>query len=97
MTETKPSHTQIQKIIQTMVGTVILEDPSGFPPDESNLYHLSKSGEMLWQAEKPEPAGLYNRVMLNIDGNSLSAYTVTGKACEIDMYNGKLISQAKIM
>ena len=97
MDEIEPLHTQIQKTIQTMVGTVILEDPSGFPRDEFNLYHLSKSGEMLWQAEKPEPAGLYNRVMLNTDGNTLSAYTVTGQACEIDLISGKLISQAKIM
>lgn len=80
-----------------MVGSVILEDPSGFPRDESNLYHLSKDGEVIWQAEKPEPAGLYNRVMLNSDGITLSAYTVTGRACEIDLMNGSLISQAKIM
>ena len=97
MPEFEPLHTQIQKTIQTMAGTVILENPSGFPSSASNLYHLNKDGEMLWQAEKPEPAGLYNRVMLNTEGNSLSAYTVTGKACEIDLYNGKLISQAKIM
>jgi hypothetical protein len=97
MAEIEPLHTQIQKTIQTMVGTVILEDPSGFPLDESNLYHLSKNGEMIWQAEKPETAGLYNRVMLNTDGNTLSAYAITGQACEIDLINGKLISQVKIM
>jgi hypothetical protein len=97
MTAFEPLHTQIQKTIQTMAGTVILEDPSGYPFSASNLYHLNKDGEMLWQAEKPEPAGLYNRVMLNTDGNSLSAYTVTGKACEIDLYTGRLISQVKIM
>ena len=97
MSEFEPLHTQIQKTIQTMVGTIFLEDPSGFPLEESNLYHVSKDGKLLWQAEKPESAGLYNRVMLNTDGNSLSAYTITGKACEIDLYNGKLISQTKIM
>ncbi|MGD8402565.1 MAG: hypothetical protein PVJ21_02815 [Anaerolineales bacterium] len=97
MTEFEPLHTQIQKTIQTMVGTIFLEDPSGFPIKESNLYHVSKEGKLLWRAEKPEPTGLYNRVMLNTDGNSLSAYTITGKACEIDLYTGKLISQAKIM
>ena len=97
MTEINPLHTQIQKTIQTMIGSVILEDPSGFPLNESNLYHLSKDGEVIWQAEKPEPAGLYNRVMLNPDGNTLSAYTVTGQACELDMMNGNLISQAKLM
>lgn len=80
-----------------MVGTIILEDPKGFPREKSNLYHLSKNGNMLWQAEKPEPAGLYNRVMLNTDGNTLSAYTVTGQACEIDLVNGNLISHVKLM
>ena len=97
MTEFEPLHTQVQKIIQTLVGTVILEDPSRFPFDKSNLYHVSKEGKMLWQAEKPEPNGLYNRVMLNSDGNTLSAYTVTGQACEIDLTNGSLISHTNIL
>jgi hypothetical protein len=97
MIEMEPLHTQILKTIQTMVGTIILEDPRGFPREKSNLYQLTKSGEMAWQAEKPEPAGLYNRVMLNTDGNTLSAYTVTGRACELDLVSGKLLSQAKIM
>jgi hypothetical protein len=98
MTEFEPLHTQIQKTIQTMAGTIFLEDPSGFPLEESNLYHVSKDGnKMIWKAEKPERAGLFNRVMLNTDGSTLSAYTVTGQACEIDLYTGKLISQAKIM
>lgn len=97
MSEIEPIHTQIQKSTQTMVGTIVLEDPIGFPQDKSNLYCLGKNGEMVWQAEKPEPAGLYNRVMLNTDGNSLSAYAITGQACEIDLISGKLLSQAKIM
>lgn len=97
MDEIEPLHTQIQKTIQTMAGTVVLEDPAGFPRDKSNLYCLGKDGEMVWQAEKPEPAGLYNRVMLNTDGNTLSAYTVTGQACEIDLISGDLVSQSKMM
>lgn len=97
MIEFEPLHTKIQKTIQTMAGTIFLEDPSGFPLEESNLYHVSREGKMLWRAEKPEPKGLFNRVMLNADSNSLSAYTVTGEACEIDLYNGTLISQSKIM
>jgi len=97
MIESDPLYTQIQKIIQTMVGLVVLEDPSGFPPDKSNLYCLGKNSEIVWQAEKPEPAGLFNRVMLDAEGNTLSAYTVTGQACEIDLMNGSLISHAKIL
>ena len=97
MTEIEPLHTQVQKTIQMKVGMVVLEDPDGFPRNESNLYYLGKNGEMIWQAEKPEPEGLYSRVMLNPDGRTLSAYAVTGQACEIDLLSGKLISQAKLM
>ena len=97
MSEFKPLHTQIQKTIQTMAGTIFLEDPSGFPQEESNLYHVSREGKLIWKAEKPERTGMFNRVMLNMDGDTLSAYTVTGQACEIDLHTGKLISQAKIM
>ena len=97
MIEFEPIHTQIQKTIHTMVGTIVLENPSDFPRDESNLYCLGQKGEMLWQAEKPESAGLYNRVMLNPDGSTLSAYTITGQSCEIDLNSGDLISQTKIM
>jgi hypothetical protein len=96
LAEFEPLHTQIQKVTPTMVGTVILEDPHGFPPDETNLYCLDKNGEVVWRAQKPEPAGLYSRVMLNTDGNTLSAYAVTGQACELDLISGTLISQANI-
>ena len=96
MTMIEPLHTRIEKTIQTMMGTIILEDPKGFPRDESNLYCLGHQDEMVWKAEKPEPQGLYSRVMLNPDGNSLSAYAITGEACELELGTGKLISQVKI-
>lgn len=83
--------------MQTMVGIVVLEEPGGFPADESNLYCLRHNDEIVWKAEKPEPAGLYNRVMLNMDGNTISAYAVTGQACEIELVSGKLLSQVKIV
>ena len=92
----EPLHTQVLKNSQTMMGSVVLEDPKGFPRDESNLYCIGHQGEMVWQAEKPEPAGLYSRVMLNSDGDTLSAYAITGQACEIELLTGKLISQVKI-
>jgi len=96
MAEIEPLHTQIQKTIQTMVGTIVLEDPQGFPRDETNLYCLGQNGEIIWQAEKPEPSGLYNRLMLNSDV-TLSAYAITGQSCELDLITGKLISQAKLL
>ena len=92
----EPIHTQIEKTIQTMMGSVVLENPKDFPWDESNLYCVGHNGEMVWKAEKPEPSGLYSRVMLNPDGGTLSAYAIKGQACEIDLSTGKLISQVKI-
>ena len=94
MPEIEPLHTQIQKNIQTMMGSVVLEDPKGFPRDESNLYCVNHDGKIVWKAEKPEPDGLYNRVMLN--GDNLAAYAITGQACEIELISGKLLSQVKI-
>ena len=96
MTVTEPLNTQIIKNIQTMMGSVVLEDPKDFPQDESNLYCVGHQGEMVWQAEKPEPLGLYSRVMLNENGDTLSAYAITGQACEIELITGKLVSQVKI-
>ena len=77
-----------------MMGSVVLEEPRGFPRDESNLYCVDYDGKIVGQAEKPEPGGLYNRVMLN--GDNLAAYAVTGQACELELISGKLISQVKI-
>ena len=79
-----------------MSGIVVLEEPKGFPFDESNLYCVGSKGDIVWKAEKPEPSGLYNRAMLNADGSTLSAYAVTGQACEIELGSGYLLSQGKI-
>lgn len=96
MTEIEPLHTQVQKTIHTVVGIIVLEEPLGFPVDESNLYCIGPSGHILWKADKPEPAGLYSRVMLNTDSYTLSAYAVTGQACEIELSSGHLLRQVGI-
>jgi hypothetical protein len=96
MPNIEPLHTTVEKTTQTMLGTVVLEDPKGFPRDESNLYCVGHDGEMAWKAEKPEPSGLYSRVMLDTETETLSAYAITGQACEIELMTGKLISQVKI-
>jgi hypothetical protein len=96
MPNIEPLYTKVEKTTQTMMGTVVLEDPHDFPRDESNLYCVGHDGEMVWKAEKPETAGLYNRVMLNTESDTLSAYTVTGQACELELMSGKLISHVKI-
>ena len=96
MPEIEPLHTQIEKTTQTMIGTVVLENPEDFPWDESNLYCVGHKGEIVWKAEKPERSGLYSRVMLDNQTETLSAYAVTGQACEIDLTTGKLLSQVKI-
>ena len=97
MADIKPIHTPVLKTIQTLVGTIVLEDPIGYSRDETNLYCIGRNGEVVWQAEKPGREALYNRVMLNKDGNSLLTYTITDQACEIDLFSGKLMSQVKLL
>ena len=93
---TEPLHTAIEKTIQTKVGLVVLENYSGFPYSESNLYCRAEDGEIVWQAEKPDSNSLYIRVMLNVEGYTLSTHTNTGQACDIDLKTGKLVSQVGI-
>jgi len=92
----EPLHTNIEKSIQTMFGTVVLESPKGFPYNDSNLYCLTPGGTGLWKAEKPDPNTLFSRVRLGDGGESLSAYTTGGHACELDLKTGKLISFTSI-
>ena len=91
--EIEPRRTKIATIIEVSAGRAILEDYARFPLAESNLYFVSPSGEVLWEAERPAPDAHYIRVRLNEDGRSLSAYTTGRHACEIDLKSGKLLSQ----
>ncbi|MBV6467206.1 MAG: hypothetical protein PGMFKBFP_02549 [Anaerolineales bacterium] len=88
-----PLHTKVEKIVQLIAGTVMLEDPKGFPRAESNLYFVQLNGKTAWQAEKPTPDTLYSRVRLNDDGLTLSTYTLDGHSCELDLQTGKILSQ----
>jgi hypothetical protein len=94
--EIKPLHTKVEKIIQLTLGTIVLEDPKGFPLNESNLYSVLSDGKIMWHAEKPEPSDLYSRVRLNDNGRTLSTYTLGGHACELDAQTGKILSQTRI-
>jgi hypothetical protein len=91
--EIGPRRTTIATVIEVSAGRAILEDYARFPPAESNLYFVSRNGEVLWEAERPAPNTHYIRVRLNEDGSTLSAYTTGGHACEIDLKSGKLLSQ----
>ena len=92
----EPLHTKIDKTIQSAPGTIVLENPSGFPRYESNLYCISQSGKIVWKAEKPDASTLFSRVKLNEDGDTISAYTIGGHACELGLRTGKLISHTTI-
>lgn len=92
----EPLHTKIDKIIQTKVGLVVLENPQKFPHTESNLYCMAPNNKILWKAEKPDPNTLYSRVRLNDDGATFSTYTLGGHACDLDLRTGKIVSQATI-
>ena len=90
--EIQPLHTKVDKTIQVTLGFIVLEDPTGFPRNDSNLYCVSSSETIVWKAEKPDSNTLYSRVRLNENADTLSAYTVGGHACELDLKTGKLIS-----
>ena len=94
--EINPLHTKVDKFIQTRYGTVVLEVPSEFPRGESNLYCISTDEKIIWTAEKPDPYTLYSRVKLNEDGTTLSTYTLSGHACELDLRTGKILSKTSI-
>ena len=92
----QPLHTKIDKAIQSTPGTIVLENHSGFPRYESNLYCIAQDGKIIWKAEKPDASTLYSRVKLNEDGDTISAYTIGGHACELGLRTGKLISHTTI-
>jgi hypothetical protein len=94
--DVEPLHTKIDKTIQTTFGWIVLEGSNGFPRNESNLYSISLDGKIIWKAEKPDASSLYTRVKLNEDGETLSAYTIDGHSCELDLRTGKLISHTSI-
>jgi len=94
--EIQPLHTSVDKTIVTSFGIIVLEVSKGFPSRESNLYCLTPGQKMVWRAEKPDGSTLYSRVRLNEDGQTLSAYTTGGHACELELKTGKLISHTSI-
>ena len=94
--EIQPLHTKVDKFIQTRRGTVVLESSNAFPRGESNLYCIAADEQIIWRAEKPDPYTLYSRVKLNEDGVTLSTYTLSGHACELDLETGKILSKTSI-
>ena len=94
--EIEPLYTKIDKSIQVNAGAIVLEDHHGFPRNESNLYLIAQNGKIVWKAEKPAISTFFSRVKLNEDGDTFSAYTVNGHACELDLQTGQLISFTSI-
>ncbi|MFM8368276.1 MAG: hypothetical protein ACKOBL_08800 [Chloroflexota bacterium] len=88
-----PLHTSIEKLIELKRGVVVLENPNGFPLNESNLYLVAPNGDILWKAEKPAGNAIFTKVRLNED-SSISTFTNSGQFCEIDIENGKIISSS---
>jgi len=94
--EVEPLYTVIDKMIQVNAGVIVLENPNKFPRNESNLYLVGMKGEIIWKAEKPDASTLFLRVKLNEDGETFSAYTVNGHACDLELKTGKLLSHSSI-
>lgn len=91
----EPLFTKVDKTIQTVEGEVVLENYSGFPKNESNLYLLAADGAIIWKAEKPDAGTLFARVRLN-DNYTLSTYTINGHLCDLDLRSGKIISSSSL-
>jgi hypothetical protein len=94
--DVEPLYTKIEKTIQVNAGVIVLENPNGFPHNESNLYLVEQNGNIIWKAEKPDKNTFFSRVKLNEDGLTFSAYTTRGHACELNLKDGKLISFTSI-
>jgi hypothetical protein len=97
MSVIEPRHTQIEKMIDTMVGKVVLEGPASYPRDESNLYCVALNGKIAWFAERPQDGSHYTRVRFDDQGEKLLTYSTRGHACEVDLKTGKLLSQVSIL
>ncbi|HSM70240.1 MAG TPA: hypothetical protein VK851_01740 [Anaerolineales bacterium] len=93
----QPLHTKVDKSLQSSYGTIVLENHSGFPNEDSNLYCVGDDGKIVWHAEKPDPYTLYSRMMFNDDGLTVSTYTINGHACDLDPATGKIISTSSIL
>lgn len=89
----QPLFTQIEKTIQTNDGNIVLESHTGFPYNESNLYMVNPSGDVIWKAEKPDLRSLYTRIKLNEDF-TLSTFTTDALFCDLDLKTGKIISKS---
>lgn len=94
--EIRPLHTKVYKDVQLTNGAIVLEDPSGFPRNECNLYCINSHEKIVWIAERPAPQSLFSRLKLNEDCETFSAYTVDGYACDLEIKTGKLLSKIKI-
>jgi len=94
--EIQPLHTKVEKTIVTTLGIIVLETPEGFPRADSNIYCMSPGEKIIWKAEKPDTSELFSRLRLNEDGDTLSAYTTRGHACDLELKTGKLISYTSI-
>jgi len=93
MPEISPRHTHIEKILDTISGKVVLENPASYPRDESNLYCVGAVGKVVWFAERPEGGAHFSRVRFDDQGEKLLTYSTRGHACEVDIKTGKLLSQ----
>ena len=85
-------YTGIEKTIQINAGVIVLENPSRISTQRNQSVFDHQRGEIVWKAEKPEPGTCFSRVKLNEDGDTFSAYTLGGHACELELRTGKLIS-----
>lgn len=82
---------------------IVLLDPDSYLTDPSygrdrrrgegairNLIAVSAGGERLWEAEFPEPADYYYRI---VSRKPLTALSFSSHRCEIDPRTGRIVSR----
>ena len=93
----------IQSAVELGQRVIVLLDPDSYLGDPTygkdrrrggnpvrNLRAYSRSAELLWEADFPEPADYYYRL---VSSDPLLALSFSSYECEIDLDTGKIVSR----
>jgi len=86
----RPRHTAIIETIDTSFGTVVREDYYQHPKNESNLYLVNPSGEIVWFAERAMDDDAYANPIRVVGNDRIKCASWNGFDCEIILRDGKL-------
>lgn len=86
----RPRHTAIVEAIATGFGTVVREEYYQYPGNESNLYLVNSSGEVVWFAERAMDDDAYVNPIRVIGDDRIKCASWNGFDCEISLQDGTL-------